>query len=312
MADWANIELRFDANGRIVDMRRRPKSPDARPSRPFPTIVINSYHPRALERLLDSLARCEGFENAEIVVVKVGASSGGHIVETREPVIVGNPHNVFDWTALMAARVTGVDRAGGADRAGSRGNVVTVRSPHNAFDWTGLMALLEVPDLRRDWYFYLHDTCTVGKDFLRKTGEVMRFVRDSGDLATKKLVQDPTDEPIDHDVKTTASFYFHSMNIGLYSRSALEAHAGLVREFVDRARGADVQTIKKLAVETEDHVFRANSRNHTFLGAQDPTYEPISDVYGEGIPRMTLYFPCVDLFKHKANWEGKDTYELGL
>ncbi len=169
------------------------------------------------------------------------------------------------------------------------GVVTRVSVVHDSIDFTGLIAALELPELVRDSYFYVHDTCEGGS----------RFVD-----AVKQLPN--------HD---TASFRFHSMNIGLYSRRALERHRDLIMSFKNTDTStAGLQAAKARCVEREDAVFRANTDLglHTIVGREHPTIEPVSDVYGTGVLRRTTYYPSMDLFKHAANWKPRDEWELGL
>ena len=219
------------------------------------TMVITSHvnNARARDRLFDSLRDCFGFDDTDFIVA-VGGHAGGEYVVTRE------------------------------------GNVTTVLCPHNSIDFTGLIALLEVPCLRRKSYFYMHDTCEAGPDFL--TNVV------------------PEVYPYD-----TASFAFHSMNMGVYSWKALDRHRDLITSFrnEDLSPGA-AKRAKKRCVLEEDAVFRANKALglHVFVDRADPGYETVRDVYGTGVKRVTNWCPIVDLYKHKANWTNKADYELGL
>lgn len=222
------------------------------------TIVVTSHvaNSAALDKLFVSLRKCDGFDDAEFVVAVGGHDGGEYAVSRRE-------------------------------------NVVTVLCPHNSIDFTGLISLLEVPELRRRSYFYLHDTCEAGPDFLRNV------VPDDGR----------------HD---TASFVFHSCNMGVYSHAALERHRDLIVGFknVDLSPAA-AAVAKRRCVDAEDAVFRANKALglHAFVDREDPCYEePVRDVYGTGTRRITRRFPIVDLYKHKANWTAREDgdYELGL
>ena len=217
------------------------------------SIVVNSHanNTVALRRLLDSLAMCEGYEAADIIVVIGGCQQ----------------------TSVM-----------------THGNVTTARVDHNSIDFTGLIALLEVPDLRRPSYFYVHDTCEAGPHF----------------------IENVTRGTIDYD---TASFVFHSMNMGVYSWRALDRHRDLVLSFKNPDLGPKAAArFKRLCVDHEDAVFRANKALglHEFIDREDPMMDSVRDVYGTGVPRRLKYFPIVDLTKFAANWVRRDVYELRL
>lgn len=169
---------------------------------------------------------------------------------------------------------------------GPHHGVTRVVAPHNSIDYTGLIALLEVPSLQRPSYFYTHDTCKAGPRFLEL-------------LAAHSVPYD------------TASFKFHSMNIGVYSRAALERFRDEILAMKNRDP-ARVQESKKACVANEDLVFRLNGSRHVVLGREHPTYEPVLDVYGNGVMRRATYYPCLDFYKYAANWYTKDAYELRL
>jgi len=162
--------------------------------------------------------------------------------------------------------------------------VTVVHVTHNSIDFTGLIALLELPALRHDSYFYVHDTTRAGPGFI------------------DRILSLP-----DYD---TASFALPSMNIGLYSHAALERHRDTVLGFKNTCE-CDHEH-KKLCVAQEDCVFRANRANHVFLTAFRAGHGPPQDYYGTGVLRVAEYYACVDLWKLKANWELKETYELGV
>ena len=82
------------------------------------------------------------------------------------------------------------------------GNITYIRCNHNSIDFTGLIALVELYD-KDDYYFYLHDTCKVGKNFIDKLKSI--------DLTNVSSI------------RIKKSF---SMNIGIYSQK-------LINEFKD-------------------------------------------------------------------------------
>lgn len=210
-------------------------------------------------RLLESLEKCRGAEALDVIVVE-----GGH----EEPGIIAHRDR------LPFARHT------------------HVRADHNSIDFTGLIACLENPELRRDSYFYVHNTCEAGPGFVENATRVAPGA-------------------------DTASFEFHSMNMGVYSWRALQRHRELILSFKNPDLGPEAAArAKARCVEAEDAVFRANEDLgfHAFIGREDPTVDRDEEVYGNGVIRRVKYYPCVDLWKYQANWinRGDGKFELGL
>jgi hypothetical protein len=223
-----------------------------------PALVVNSYvrNAPAVQRLLASLRACPEFPDTDVLVV-VGGHDGAD----------------YDFT--------------------TDANVTTVRAPHNSIDFTAMIAMLDRPELARDQFFYMHDTCVAGPEFLARV------------------------RALDLSGAATASFPFPSMNIGLYTREALERS----RDAILALKNPDVSLeaalrFKRIGVDAEDLVFRAElvGRRHAFALGDADAAETVSDVYGTGIPRRTRYFPGVDLWKSQANWGQTfgQTHELRL
>lgn len=207
-------------------------------------VVINSHaaNAAALERLLESMRLCPEYDRADVVAVV-----GGH----------------SDYEIAV------------------QGSVTLVKAPHNSIDFTALIAMLDVPELQRPSFAYVHDTCEVGPRFLELLAAV----------------------PVP---AGTASFPFPSMNMGVYSWAAIErARDALLAEKNPDLSPEAAARFKRRGVESEDLVFlaeQAAGRHDFSLGDADPARETVTDVYGTGVPRRTRYFPALDLYKSQANW----------
>jgi len=223
-----------------------------------PTVLITSYerNTRAVDHLLQSLRAVPEYDDLDIILVIGGASSCDDEYEMRRD-----------------------------------GNMTTVRVTHNSMDFTGLIAALEIPELRRDRYFYIHDTTRVGPGLYTK------------------LMSLPGD-------CETACFAFPSMNMGLYSWTALEHYRDLIMSYKTTEESTEViQRLKHRCVDTEDAIFRnqiTQGRYHVFLSRVPAPPSAPQDYYETGVPRVILQFPEIDMIKIKANWYGKSEYELGL
>ena len=102
-------------------------------------IVINSNKKftKALEHLLQSLKKCEEYNNYNIIVV-----IGGYY--ELDSYVISN------------------------DR-----NIMYIKANHNSIDFTGLISILENIELFNcTHFFYMHDTCAVGEKFLKILNDV--------------------------------------------------------------------------------------------------------------------------------------------
>ena len=171
---------------------------------------------------------------------------------------------------------------------GKRGNFRILRAPHNSIDFTGLLAIVDTQLGSRDSrYFYIHDTTRAGPRFVHCLKALPATLQ-------------------------TASFAFPSMNMGLYSRTVLEEQRHLLETF----RNTDdscAQKFKARCVDMEDCIFRGNLDNHSFISEGPPLLQgPPRAYYDTGALRQVEYYPAMDLYKIKANWYVKPTYQLSL
>lgn len=224
----------------------------------FP-LVLNSHknNGHALEHLLESLEKCPEYAHVDITVV-----IGGHATYSIRHVERHKTPTIFK-------------------------TITYVESPYNAIDYNGLLALIDLPELHRKAYFYLHDTTRAGPAFL------------------KRLMKIP------HNT-SSASFRWPSMNIGYYSHDLVEKHKEILQSFRNRDIESEkvAQELKAKCVEHEDCIFKLND-DHIFFSLDSPLVlgEP-HDYYGTSTQRILEYYASMDLYKVKANWYGKPVYEL--
>lgn len=159
---------------------------------------------------------------------------------------------------------------------------------HNSFEMTGLIEMYK-RDVSWNQYFLLHDTCLVGPSFVDKI------------LAWKP-----------DDLGCTASLLFPSMNIGWYSASHLQLHRSILLDHMCETR-TKLHDFKSHAVQYEDCIFKRQLalQQHIFMGGLTSVSEP-RDYYATGVPRIVEHYECIDLYKMKANWHIKSSYELRL
>lgn len=170
---------------------------------------------------------------------------------------------------------------------GQWNDVPIIFTPQNSFDYTALIEVVE-HELENDYWFLLHDTCVVGPLF-------------------KQLVYDPpSDTPVKVALKSSPS-----MSIGLYSYSYLMAHKDriMATKNLDGSPEA-LQWWKKWGVPNEDHILWKLTDVPALLyhpdryGSDEWNYQGHADIYGTGMERRVEYFPQLDLFKTKTNWQG--------
>ena len=167
--------------------------------------------------------------------------------------------------------------------------------PYNSSDFTAFIALTE-HDFSADFYFYLHDTCIVGPSF-----RTLLLSVDPGDYEVIALKQNP------------------SMNIGLYSASYLKSKASAIRELKNTDYSVEsLQNVKTWGVYNEDHLsWRQNQIQITSYSQLlscprngEPEILSETDYYGNGVIRRLEYYKYLDLYKVKANWELRSSYEI--
>lgn len=172
------------------------------------------------------------------------------------------------------------------------GDVVRIHAPHNSIDFTGLIALVDLekdPRVRHDSYFYIHDTTRIGPHFMDRVYNIPPKT-------------------------STASFMWPSMNMGLYAHKTLVKFKDTLENFRNEVNTThSAQVFKNKCVVFEDCIFRANIEEHVWLSTAPPEIQGgATDYYGNGVRRIVEYYPTMDLYKIKANWEVKDAYELQL
>lgn len=213
--------------------------------------------------------------------IKFTISSNSKFADTTYPVIVDS---------LLHAGVPQQDIyffIGGYDKYSKKDSKVnTYNVPHNSIDFTGLISVIEL-ELESDYWFLLHDTCVVGREFYSK---VRSFFHNTDTVALSPNV---------------------SMNIGAYSQKYLHKIKPDLLKFKNEDYSEEaLHRFKIKCVEAED-VFFKTSQTTTYGNAGCTTEAPL-DFYKNGTLRVVEYYSNLDLYKVKANWFGKDKYELNL
>lgn len=157
---------------------------------------------------------------------------------------------------------------------------------HNSFDLTALISVIDL-DVQTNYWFLLHDTCSVGPMF-------------------KDLVSNvPHTNP---DVIVLRNF--PSMNIGLYKKEYLEKKRSVLMTMRNDDYTAEgIQSAKKKAIEQEDILFKQPDIRdrvrvyNPWLMKLDGNYKiSATDNHQYYSDRIVEYFPQADLYKFKANF----------
>lgn len=157
----------------------------------------------------------------------------------------------------------------------------------NSFEYTPLIEIVE-RQLWTDYWFLLHDTCIVGERFNSLVREL------------------PVEMPEKVAMKGTPS-----MSIGLYQTAYLMQHKDrlLAIKNFDLSREG-LQQWKQWGVPNEDYMLWKLNDVPTHIyhpelhGPDEWNYQGHADFYDTGHPRRVEYFPQLDLYKAKSNWQG--------
>jgi hypothetical protein len=166
-------------------------------------------------------------------------------------------------------------------------DVPMLLTPQNSFEYTPLIEIVE-RGIESDYWFLLHDTCIPGVLFY--------------ELALSL----PADSPEKVALKTTPS-----MSIGLYRMDYLMRHKERLLAIKNTDSSAEaLQSWKQWGVPNEDYMLWKLNDVPTHVYHPDRhspdewNYQGHSDVYSTGFARRIEYFPQLDLYKAKSNWQG--------
>ena len=204
-----------------------------------------------------------------------------HLIESlrNQPLFSSIPILVFIGGCPIAKETIGPD------------HVHYIDCPFHAVDKTALVGILErFPDPTEEHYFFvMHDTCRAGPLFLEKIVSLPWDGVSSLRLLEKQL----------------------SMNMGVYSLRVIHQH----KEFLYSMMGweEDLQHKKTVSISNEDYIFDRDPTCGYLVSLEIPMIrsEP-QDYYQTGTLRVVRYYPPLDLYKIKANWELKPVWALGI
>jgi len=169
-----------------------------------------------------------------------------------------------------------------------------IKTNHNSVEYTSLIDIVE-HNMEADFWVLLHDTCRVGNCF-------------------NSLIQN-----IPHNSQKVALKHWPSMSIGAYSYQYLKANEERLKiiKNTDYSRDA-VQRWKQWGIENEDYMLWKETsvkcdlyNSHLehpqkFIVCDEPQW------YSSNITRRVEYYPQLDLYKSKSNWEPKPWMEIDI
>ena len=156
-------------------------------------------------------------------------------------------------------------------------NITYIRANHNSIDFTGLITLLELYSDTNEYYFYLHDTCKIGKKFFEKIQSI-----DLTNVTSMKIRRGV------------------SMNIGVYSQGIINKNKVFLLS--KKNNDADKCMEYKSINYCEDYIFNHDPNNKILDNYTGSSYTGPTDYYKTGTLRIVEYYPNLDLYKMKANW----------
>lgn len=164
---------------------------------------------------------------------------------------------------------------------------------HNSIDFTALIEAAE-STVKTDYWFFLHDTCLVGKMFKKLTENIPHFWPDAMPLKD-----------------------YPSMSMGAYKANYLKSKKGILQSYRNCSNDeASLKHFKEKAIQDEDILFKQSKRPVVYNGwllQAGNGYErkdvSIPSIYTN---RICEYFPQVDLYKFKANYKPQEPRILEL
>lgn len=220
-------------------------------------ILINSFYKnsQAVSHLMKGMRKNKNFNNFQFIICV-----GGH-------------------TELSEYKVT------------ARRNVASIKCPHNSIDFTGIVTVAENQhrDLFNDsdYYFYLHDTCAVGPNFLSHVSNI-------------DISNNPLGIPL---------LRRYAKNIGVYSNKLILQHRGFATTRLKNKDNNLAMEYKKKGISWEDLFFTKKPgrsvMNTSLINPKQKEPRVVRegpvDYYKTGTLRDVFYWPSLDLYKIQAN-----------
>jgi len=162
---------------------------------------------------------------------------------------------------------------------------------HDSVDMTSFIYVVE-HDVNFDSFFYLHDTCEVGKSFY---GDVVGLLEKHKPIKCMRLKKGA------------------SMNIGWYNVKYVKEHKNRI---IDQKNldisNKGLQDAKHKAVNEEDLVFNLIGGKVSKFTTRGPILIKVDELYGKSSKRRCEFYDEINLKKYKRNWTSANAYVIGL
>ena len=157
----------------------------------------------------------------------------------------------------------------------------------NSLDFNAMIYLLKNPDIiKEDKFFYTHDTCDFGPNFINLLGSKMK------QLENARLF-----------IQAQESAY-----VGIYTKQKIKDFEKQIMSFYNTKHSSEtLNYLKTMVIHNESFILRSSPFLCKYRNVSGP-----SDIYNNGVPRISEYFPELDYYKFKANWFLKSNYELKI
>ena len=142
---------------------------------------------------------------------------------------------------------------------------------HNSYDHTGLINVIE-KNINSDYWFVLHDTCSVGPNFYSK-------------LLKKSFSE--------HNPILEEGW----LNMGLFSQRFIEQN----KQYILSLRNCD-----KMQAILSEKMYPRLGKSSYLNSKHEYDLQSTFDVYGDGVERSVVYFPEIDLYKYQTYYHNSD------
>lgn len=173
-------------------------------------------------------------------------------------------------------------------------NYTHIQTNQNSLEYTGLIDIVEY-ELKSDYWFNIHDTCKVGKNFKKLLYNIPDSFPDK--LALR-------DHP--------------SMSIGSYKYEYLLKHRQRLLDIKNTNYSREsLQMWKQRGIEMEDYMLYklldcSTFKYNSHISGEGWNIIENEDWYGTNVKRRIEYHPTLDLYKSKSNWRVKSWMEIDL
>tara|TARA_R110000868_G_scaffold329126_6_gene589961 strand:- start:469 stop:1128 length:660 start_codon:yes stop_codon:yes gene_type:complete len=162
---------------------------------------------------------------------------------------------------------------------------------HDSFDMTSFIYVVE-NDVDFTSFFYLHDTCEVGKTFYSDVVKILEKQKPTKCMRLKNGA---------------------SMNIGWYDVKTVKQHKDRIVEQKNLdLSNKGLQTAKSNAVDEEDLVFSLIGGKMCKFTTRDPIITKMTELYGNTTDRRCEFYDEINLKKYKKHWARANQYRIGI